>query len=223
MMTKWLDRLEARCGRYRGIRNLMSIVVVGMIAVFIGDMFLPYTPLRTTLSQYIMFDKAAILRGEIWRVFTFVFMPPESGLIFSIFMILFYWNLGQMLQNDWGTFRFTLFYMCGMLGAVIAGTITGYVTNYYLNLSLFLAVAILYPNRQVSLYGIIAIRFKWLALIDVLLLAPTLLGGSWASRLALIVSLLNVLLFFMDRLVTAVRDARRRYEWRRNWRSGGWR
>ncbi len=222
MMTKLLDRLEARYGRYRGIRNLMSIIVVGMIAAFIGDMVLPYT-LNTSMSYYLMFDKAAILRGEVWRVFSFIFLPPSSSLIFIIFSILFYWNLGQVLQNDWGTFRFTLYYMCGMLGTVVAGTITGYATNYYLNMSLFLAVAILYPNQQVNLYGVFAIRYKWLALLDLVLMLPTLLQGTWPQRIALIVSLLNVLLFFMDKLLTSIRDAKRRYEWRKNWRTGNWR
>ncbi len=223
MMNKLLDSLERRFGRHCGIRNLMSIIAVGMVATFICDMILPYTPLATTMSSYLMFDKAAILRGQVWRVFTFVFIPPNSSLFFAIFMILFYWQLGQTLQNDWGTFRFTLYYTCGMLGTVLAGTLTGYATSYYLNLSLFLAVAILYPNRQVSLYGILNIRFKWLAAIDLLLMLPTLLSGSWASRIALIVSLLNVLLFFAERLLSNAKDAYRRYKWRQNWRNNNWR
>ncbi len=220
--SKWLDRLETRYGRYRGIRNLMTIIVAGMAIVYVADMLLA-PALGFSLSSFLYFDKAAIFRGEVWRVFTFIFLPPESSMFFILFSLLFYHSLGETLQNDWGTFRFTLYYMCGMLGTVIAGTLTGYATSYYLNMSLFLAVAILYPDRQLNFYGILPIRFKWMALVDVVLMLPTLLYGTWASRIALLVSLLNVLLFFMDRLLHLFRDAKRRYEWRKNWRNGNWR
>lgn len=222
MINKLLERLEARYGRYRGIRNLMSIIVAGMAIVFAADLVFG-SMMGFSLSRYLSFDKAAIFRGEVWRVFTFIFLPPNSSLIFIVFSLAFYHLLGQTLQNEWGTLRFTLYYMCGMLGTVIAGTITGYATNYYLNISLFLAVAIMNPNGQLNLYGILPIRMKWLALLDVVLMIPSLLTGSWPSRIALIVSLLNVILFFYDRLIGAIRDARRRYEWRKNWRSGNWR
>lgn len=217
MINKLLDRLELRCGRYSGIRNLMTLIVFGMGIVFIGDLLFG-SALGFSLSSYLMFDKAAILRGEVWRVFTFVFLPPSSSMIFIIFSLLFYHFLGQTLESEWGTFRFTVYYMVGMLGTVIAGTITGYATGYYLNMSLFFAVALLHPNTQLNIYGILPVKMKWLALLDALLLLPTLITGSWPQRIALIVSLLNVVLFFMDRLIRVFTDARRRYEWRKNWR-----
>ena len=88
---------------------------------------------------------------------------------------------------------------------------------------LLLAVAILYPMMQVNLNGLLPLRMKWLALIDVVLLLPGLVNGSWGERIAIIVSLLNVALFFCDKFIYHIKEAKRRYEWKKSWRTGKWR
>lgn len=223
MFSRLLDRLEARVGRHKGIRNLMSIIVFGTVLVYIADFLLPIAANRT-LSSYLIFSKEAIMRGEIWRLITFIFVPMHSGnLLLMAIGLYFDWLMGEHLQSHWGTFRFTLFYTVGMLGAVISGCITGYATSYYLNMSLMLAVAIIYPNMPLRLYGLLELRLKWFALISVVMMVlPLLSGGSWREAVALAAALLNVLLFFTDRLIAQVKDAYRRYTWKRNWRSG-WR
>jgi hypothetical protein len=64
---------------------------------------------------------------------------------------------------------------------------------------------------------------KWLALLEVILILPGLLSGSWGQRIAILISLLNVLLFLGDRLISLFKEAKRRYEWKKNWRNGTWR
>ena len=221
MIQKLLDRFEVRIGRYRGIRNLVAIVVAAMAAVYVADLFAP--TLGFYLSSYLTFDRAAILRGQVWRVITFIITPTSSSMFSLILQGLFLYYTGSLLQNHWGTLRFNIFYFCGLLCSVIAGFITGYATSYYINLSIFLAVAIMFPMMQVNFYGIIPIRMKWLALIDLLFLLPGLINGSWGERIAIIVSLLNVVLFFYDRFIRAMKEAKRRREWKKNWRTGNWR
>lgn len=221
MFQKLLDRIESRVGRYRGIRNLITLLVAAMASVYVADLFAPV--LGFYPSSYLAFDRAAILRGQVWRLATFVITPPSASLLFIIMQLLFIHFTGQMLQNHWGTLRFNLFYLVGVVGSMIAGMITGYATSYYINLSMFLAVAILYPMMQINVYGILPIRMKWLALIDVVLMLPGFINGTWGERIAILVSLGNVVLFFSDRLIRSVKEAKRRYEWRKNWRNGNWR
>ena len=221
MFQKLLDQIELRVGRYRGIRNLINIIIAAMAAVYVADLFAP--TLGFYLSGYLAFDLAAILRGQIWRLVTFVITPPNTSMLFIVMQLLFIYFTGQMLQRHWGTLRFNLFYFTGMIGSLIAGLITGYATSYYVNLSMFLAVAILYPTMQVNFYGIFPIRMKWLALIDLLFLLPGLINGTWGERLAIIVSLANVALFFYDRFIRGIKEAKRRYEWKKSWRIGNWR
>lgn len=221
MFQRLLDLIEIRVGRYRGIRNLINIIVAAMAAVYVADLFAP--TLGFYVSGYLAFDRAAILRGQVWRLLTFVVTPPNVSMLFIVMQLLFIHFTGDMLQRHWGTLRFNLFYFTGLIGSVIAGMITGYATSYYINLSMFLAVAILYPSIQVNFYGIIPIRMKWLALIDLLFLLPGLINGSWGERLAIIVSLANVALFFYDRFIRSIKEAKRRYEWKKSWRTGNWR
>ncbi|MGN0754490.1 MAG: hypothetical protein ACI4ME_08525 [Aristaeellaceae bacterium] len=222
MIEKLLTCFENRFGRYHGFRNLIQFIVAATAAVYVSDLVLGST-MGFYLSEYLAFNRGAILRGQIWRVFTFVITPPSTSILFILMELGFLYFTGTMLQSRWGTLRFNLFYFTGMLGSVIAGFITGYATTYYLNLSMMLAVAILYPMMQVNLYGILPLRMKWLALLDVVLLLPGLINGSWGERIAILISLLNVLLFFFDRLLDQLKDAKRRYEWKKNWRKGSWR
>lgn len=221
MFQRLLERIEIRMGRYRGIRNLITIIVAATAVVYLMDLFAP--TLGFYLSSYLSFDRGAILRGQVWRAVTFVITPTQYSFVSIILQLMFLHFTGNMLQSNWGTLRFNLFYFCGIIGSVIAGFITGYATSYYINLSILLAVAILYPMMQVNFYGIIPIRMKWLALIDLLFILPGLVNGSWGERIAIIISLLNVALFFYDRAIRQLKEARRRYEWKKNWRTGNWR
>lgn len=222
MIQRLLDRIENRIGRYRGIRNLITIIVAAMAIVYVADLVLAPS-MGIYLSGYLAFDRAAILRGQIWRIFTFALTPPNVSMLFIVMQLMFLYFTGNLLQNRWGTLRFNMFYFCGMLGSMLAGLITGYATNYYINLSLLLAVAILYPMMQVNFYGILPIRMKWLAVIDLILLLPGLINGSWGERIAIAVSLINVALFFSNRFIYHIKEAKRRYEWKKSWRTGNWR
>lgn len=210
-----LDRLERRYHRF-AIRNLMLYIVIGMAAVYIIDYIV--TPMTGfSLQRVLQFNRNAIMRGEIWRLVTFIFMPPNSSLLWIALSLYFYYLIGTGLQNQWGSFKFNLFYLCGMLGSVVAGMITGYSTNTYLNLSLFLAFAVIYPNFEVILL-FLPVKVKYLALLSCLPLVLSLIQGSWSSRLALLMSLMNVVLFFWRDLYQSIKNAYRRYQWRKNWR-----
>ena len=139
-----MNQANRRFGRY-AIRNLMTIIVGGMGIVFLVDWVMG-PRLGITLSSYLYFDRALILQGEVWRVLTFVFLPPDSSLLFILFALYFYWMIGNSLENEWGSFRFMVYYLCGVLGTILSGFLTGYAVNDYLNLSLFLAFALLYPD-----------------------------------------------------------------------------
>ena len=126
----FLDKMNRKFGRF-AIRNLMLIIVCGMATVFLLDFYLT-TAKGISFSSFLMFDRAAILQGQVWRILTFIFIPPDSSIVFIVFSLYFYWLIGSALENQWGAFRFNVFYLCGMLGTIIVGFITGYALNNYL-------------------------------------------------------------------------------------------
>ncbi|MBE7068082.1 MAG: rhomboid family intramembrane serine protease [Clostridiales bacterium] len=208
-----LDKLDRKIGRY-ALRNLMTIIVIGTAIVWLLDMVV-FQRTGVLISNWLYFDKYAILEGQVWRVLTFVFVPEEYNMFYFALSLYFYWLIGNALENEWGSFRFDIFYLCGVLGAIGSGFITGYATNYYLNLSLFLAFAILYPDYRVLLFFFIPVKVKWLALVDVVLLAVTAIFVGWIERIALFVALFNIALFFWRIPFDKIRASHRRRKWKR--------
>lgn len=210
-----LDKLQRRLGRF-AISNLMLYIVGGMAVVFLMDA-VAFPMSDFSLTAALAFDREAIFSGQIWRIISFVLLPPNSSPIFIVFSLYFYWLVGSALENQWGTFRFNVFYLCGALCTMIMGLITGYATNYYLNMTLFLAFAIIYPNFQMLLFFCIPIKIKFLALVDVLLLAVSFYYSGWAGRLALVIAVLNIILFFWRDFVDSIKAYRRRRKWHKDW------
>ena len=178
---KWIDTLERKFDRF-SIGNLMQYICLTMAALYIFAAIQPNVPIFSliALSPY------RIMQGQIWRLVTFIFMPPSSGL-FAFVAIYFYYWLGQNLEYYWGTTRFNLYYLFGMIGAIIAAFITNSTgTSDYLNLSL--------------------------------LLACLFIIGNTASRVSLLFSLINFLIFFGPKLFDRIRYKMRYEKFRRQMR-----
>ena len=213
---KLLDRLDYKFGR-KAIRGLMLYIVIGMAIVFVSD-FILYPQIGVTLSELFAFDRDLIFSGQVWRVLTFVFLPPDASAIFMIFALYFYWLIGTSLESAWGALRFDIYYFVGVLGTVAGGLITGYATNHYLNLSLFFAFAMLYPDFEVRLFFFLPLKIKWLALLDVLLFAVSFVFSSWGGRVSMIVAILNFALFFGGDLIGRIKGWNRKRKFNRDFR-----
>ena len=233
-ISRWLDRFCYNHPRF-GIPELMKYIAIGNVAVFIADMLM-----NGMLTSWIAFMPEQILRGEIWRLVTFVFVPVSSGgytifgqtFFFALATFFYYW-IGTALERQWGTTRFTVFYGLGVIlnivagfviYAVLVGQLTGVgvaaaqarsylrtlstISMTYVNMSLFFSFATLYPDMRVFLYGIIPIKVKWLAWLDVLFLVWSigsyLLDGQWAMALAPVIAILNYLIFFWEDLARSL-------------------
>jgi hypothetical protein len=196
------------------ISNLMKYIVFGMGGVYLLDFFLA-PALGNTLSYFLAFDLSAVLSGQVWRLITFVFYPPSTSIIFVFFALYFYWLVGSYMENHWGSFKFNLFYLCGMFGSLLGGLITGYATNFYINLSLFLAFAITYPNFEFLLFFVLPVKAKWLALIGGLPYLYMMIYNNWPNRIALLLSLLNIIIFLRGDIQQIINNMRRRAQWKR--------
>ena len=199
-MKNWLDKMERRFGRY-AIRNLTMYLLSGYAIGYLLSFTMPQ------LLTYFTLEPALILKGQVWRLLSWVIIPPNDNIIFVIFMMLLYYSLGNTLESYWGAFRYNVYIFSGILFTVIGafivngliGGITGFgslYSTYYINMSIFLACASIMPDYQLLLYGIIPIKMKWLAVLDVVLLAVDAVQGGLIIRIVIIASLLNFIIFF---------------------------
>lgn len=196
-----LNRIERKLGRFY-ISNLMLYIVIGTGIVFAFMYLFPTLPLYSILN----FNRGAILHGQVWRLISFVFIPESLDPISMVFWLYLYWFIGSSLEGYWGGFRFNVYYLSGAVLAAIGGLITGAATNHYLNLSLFLAMAILCPNMELRLFFLIPIKMKWLAIFYAVLVVHDLWLVGWGLRLAIVLSLFNVVLFFGGDFFRKIRD-----------------
>ena len=209
-MNNWLNKLERKYGRF-GIPNLTNILVAGQILVFAIELFID-----RTITAWVGLNRFFLLQGQIWRAITFVFIPFSGGSILSVVLgIYFTWFIGSALENEWGDFRFNLYILLGMVGAVAACLLTGYADTYCLSLSLLLAFAMLYPEVQVLLFFVIPIRVKYFGLFAGALWLLSFLGAGAAGKLNYLLCMVNFLVFFGPQAWRSVRAWVRREQWQR--------
>ncbi len=211
-----VDRFARSHPRF-GIPNLMKVLVIGNIIVYFLARFSSWSAL-----SFLAFDPAAVLHGEIWRIITFIFVPNNFSPFALILSLYFYYFIGNLLEQQWGTPKFNLYYFSGVvltiLTSVIATLATGVsqtvMGTYYVNMSMFLAFAALYPDMQVLLFFIIPIKVKWLAWADAALFAVDILGSlfrlDFLGALLPVIALLNFLVFFWSDLTGTIRYHRSR-------------
>lgn len=211
-----LRRIQKRAG-FLAIPNLMMILTGAMAIVYLFESFFR-AQYGVSLYSMLYFDRAAIFAGQIWRVFTFLFIPVSSGLLWTILSLMLYLYFGRSLENAWGSFGFTVYYLLGALGAVLSGFFTGYATNTYLNLSLFFAYALLDPNHQLYIFFFIPVKMKWLMWLEAAVFLWSFFLTGWGGKLAMLMAIVNVLLFFWRIPIEWVKNKWRWIQWKRKWK-----
>lgn len=193
-----LNKLERKFGRF-AIKNLMLYIIIGNIIVYFLLKIQPTeTVYKLSLIPYL------IKQGEIWRLITFIFFPmADSPLTFAIKIYLYY-LIGTTLENEWGSFKFGVYYLIGMV-STIAGAFIADIAIYntmFLNLSLFLAFARIYPDFELMMFFVLPVKMKYLALINLGYFVLTIIGGNTSYKVAAIAALVNYLIFFGPDIVT---------------------
>lgn len=217
-----MSPFERKFGKY-AIRNL-SFVLVACYAV---GYVLRIADRSNTLIYYLSLNPYAIIHGQVWRLFTWILIPPPSGNIFlTLLMLYFYCSIGTTLERTWGTYRYNVYLFQGML-FTIAGSFLlmgfhylfdaetlstmssqgtemyfsyigiWYFSTIYVNMSIFLAFAATFPEAQVLLMFFIPVKVKWLGIIYGAMLLFSFFGTSADGRFAIVASLLNFVVFFI--------------------------
>ena len=198
----WLDKLERRLG-FLAVPGLIRIVVGFNALVFI------LVRLNPDFLQMINLDPVRVRHGEIWRLFTYIFIPQTFSPIWVIFALWFLWFLGDGLEQAWGSFRITLYYLVGMIGTTIAAFFFGgNFSNGILNASLFFAFARFYPDEVIYVFFVLPVKIKWLAWVSAAFLLFGFVVGSMPYRMALLAALSNYLIFFGPELFREARSRR---------------
>ncbi len=190
-------KIEEFCYRHPGfgIPNLMRYIVIA------NAVFWLLGAVNPVLMNYLLFNPALILRGQIWRLISFVFIPPSTGILAFIAFYFYYW-IGTTLENQWGTGQFTIYFFTGVILTILYGFVIFFVTgrsmslsSTYIFLSMFFSFAALFPDMQVLFLFFIPVKMKYLALVDAAFFLYDIFVMPFPQNLLPVVAVLNFLIF----------------------------
>jgi hypothetical protein len=192
-MERLLTRLDRRFGRYAP--DNLILFIVGLTGILLLVAFA-----KPELLPLFWLDPAAVMRGEVWRVVTFLFaasVPITSlfGLVWAFLGVWLIYTMGTSLEAQWGALRFDLFFLLGGLGTLAVGFLLGPVTGTWLAAAMFLAFAAEFPEFQILLFMILPIKVKWLGVLTAGTLVYSLFTGSFAERVAIAVAVADLFIF----------------------------
>lgn len=211
---KWLNKLERKFGKYY-IHNLMFFVV--MITAFVYVLCVVNPEIQGWKNFSL--NPSKVMEGEVWRLVTFIFIPQFGSVVSLFFGLYLNYIAGAGLEQEWGGFKFNIYYLVCILSTIVVSFITGVTaTAVTVNLSLFLAFAKVYPDYEFLLFFVLPMKVKWLATLDIIIILFNVFEAhSLGGVLLAITPLISYLLFFGKEIFvtnkTRATSAIRKYEY----------
>ena len=174
---------ERKFGKY-AIKNLSLVLIICYAFGYLFEWIYPDFLHFLYLNPY-----KIIFRGQIWRLVTWLVVPPSGFDFFTLLMLYFYYSIGTTLERTWGTNRYNVYIFSGAIFTILGAflllgytmlfqtdvftalgedyftIVSGMFSTYYVNMSIFLAFAATFPNMQVLLFFILPIKVKVLGII----------------------------------------------------------
>ena len=194
--------------------KLIILYLIGYVIYFVNP----------TILSYMTLDPYAIVHGQVWRLVSWLMIPPSvSNIFFIAIMMFFYYSIGTSLESIWGTWRYNVFIFTGVLLTILAAFLwMGFTylavgpasisqvgasnyfayysmafSTYYINMGIFFAYALTFPDAMVLMFFIIPVKVKWLGLLDLAYLLYEFVISSGATRFAIAATFLNIGLLYL--------------------------
>ncbi|MBO7252231.1 MAG: rhomboid family intramembrane serine protease [Oscillospiraceae bacterium] len=194
-MKNLRKQFEIYCykNKHKGIPNLMLYIVIGTALVYLMSNISG----NPVLYNLLCFDRTAILMGQVWRLISYPLTYEVSSPILMLISLYCYYSIGRAMEYHWGSLRFTLFYLTGVVMMDVYCLIFGGRASVtYLNLSLFLSYATLYPDAHFLLFFIIPVKAWFFAVFDLVIVLIDLFTLPFPYNLYSVISIANYFLFF---------------------------
>ena len=201
-----------------GIANLTLFLVIGYAIGYILQLVSP------NLLAYLTLDANAILKGQIWRLVTWLVVPPFSFDFLTLLMLYFYYRIGTLLENVWGTAKYSRYILGGIVLTIISNFLllaylkygmglTGELLDYYcamgstvfstsyVNLAIFMGYAATFPNMMMLVFFVLPVKMKVWGIIELLVLVYMFITGNIFSKFVIGAALINIGIFLLTNKV----------------------
>ncbi|MDO5156718.1 MAG: hypothetical protein Q4D51_12210 [Eubacteriales bacterium] len=210
-----MTKLERKFGKH-SIPNLTVILISGFVLGYMIEIFAPEA------LQILALNPAKVMRGQVYRLITWIVIPPYGASVFVIITLFFYFSIGRTLERVLGDFRYTVYILSGIIFTDLGIMLTYIImkmmgkaayldmyysyglfgaSTYYLCMSMFLAYAFMFPENQVLLYFFIPVKIKWLGYLDIAYLIVEFLRfgmmGYYTGMVTVVMSVFNFIIFYI--------------------------
>ena len=220
-MNNFINNMERKFGRY-AIRNL-TLYIIGL---YIVGYLIQLISARFNIIGYLTLDPVFIMRGQIWRLISWILIPPTQLSIWIFITLYLYYFIGTTMERTIGTFRYNIFILGGILAMIIAAfvsyginlivngnnladfvlynsAISMFSSTYYIQMMVFLMFAICYPDMQLLLMFIIPVKVKYLGIVYAAILAfdavrTGIINGFFPLLFIILFQFINLGLFYIS-------------------------
>ncbi len=209
----FLNKLERKIGKY-AIPNLSKYLIFGYILGYLIQFINPNLLNVISLNPYL------ILHGQVWRLVTWIIIPPSGfSILWTVVMLYFYYSVGNDLERTWGTFYYNVYLFMGMLFTAIGSflvmglsyvpsleineamkyfgeasyfnIVSSYFSTYYVNMSIFLGFAMTFPEVRVLLMFVIPIKVKWLGIAYAVMLLADMFRTDLVGKIVIATEIMS--------------------------------
>lgn len=210
MKRNFIDKMERKLGRY-AIQNLSLYLIICYAFGYIIQL------VNANFFNYLTLEPALVLQGQVWRLLTWIVVPPSSSnILFTLLMLYFYYSIGNNMERVWGAYRFNVYIFSGMIFTIFGAFLSygiyyfgyginavgigAFVSTYYINMSILMAYAATFPDMQIVMILFIfpiPMKVKWLGILYAFILAMEVVGTNLVGKIIILASLLNFIVFFL--------------------------
>jgi hypothetical protein len=110
-----MSQFERKFGKYAVSKLSMKLVilyVIGYVLYYI----------QPGVFSLLTLNVAAVLHGQVWRVLSWLLVPPDPGsnLFFVAIMLYFYYSIGTSLERVWGDYKYNVYVFLGILLTILS-------------------------------------------------------------------------------------------------------
>lgn len=168
------------------VRKLILLNVGVFFALTILSWVSP--SLGRLVNFHLLLEPSAVVRGELWQLFTYSLINP--GILSIVFGMLTLWFTGSLLEASYGSRWLTELYWSSVVGGALIASAISFTHLFGLRpdviavgawsgiFGLLVAIAMLFGDQEFLLWFVLRIKAKYMVAIYILIAIAVLLKQS---------------------------------------------
>ena len=162
-------------------------LILANVATFFGILLLHWLAphLADLLIGHLMLEPLAVVRGELWQLFTYSFV--EQGILAILFGMLTLWFTGSLLEPSFGGRWLGELYFTSVIGSAFIASAVSFTHIFGLRpevavagcwsgiFGLLVAIAMIFGDQEFLLWFLVRIKAKYMVAIYILIAIALLL------------------------------------------------